>query len=96
MLHPAVPVLTKAKRWMHIADSTRPASIQKASNDIADIKVILRWLSERKIRIDFAAYPEKPKGELLPAIRMMYVRHADMRGLLEATMAEEDFALIRS
>ena len=80
---------------MFIAESTRPASITKARNDVSDIQVILRWLAERNIRIDFTAYPEKPKDQLLPGFRMMYARYAEVRGLLAATMEEEDLALIK-
>ncbi|KAL2012784.1 hypothetical protein VTN00DRAFT_309 [Thermoascus crustaceus] len=95
-VHPSILVLTKIKRWMHIADSTRPASAQKAINDFRDIEVILRWLSERNMCLDFTAYPEKPKEDLMPGFHMMYSRFTQMRHLLDATMAEEDLALVKS
>jgi hypothetical protein len=81
---------------MFIRESTRPASISKAITDLEDIRVILVWLKERELLIDFAAYPEKPKEELLPGFHAMYRKGAEFRTLLHATMVEEDLALVRN
>ncbi|KAL9100940.1 MAG: hypothetical protein Q9163_003755 [Psora crenata] len=95
IVHPSVLVLTKIKRWMFIAESTRPASKSKANHDLTDIRVILRWLAERKIRIDFTAYPEQPKDRFLPGLRMLYARDTEAQGLLDVTMEEEDLASVK-
>ncbi|KAJ9480970.1 hypothetical protein VN97_g12546 [Penicillium thymicola] len=94
IVHPSVLILTKIKRWHSLAESTRPQSVRKAGGDFEDMTVILLWLAENNLRIDFTAYPEKPKGELLPCFRKLYELHAITRSLLEVTMDARDFALI--
>ena len=81
---------------MFIADSTRPVSATKAANDLIDIQTILEWLKRRSLHVNFTAYPEKPKEELMPAFRMLYARYAEFKTLLNATLREEDLASIRS
>ncbi|EGD97450.1 hypothetical protein TESG_04859 [Trichophyton tonsurans CBS 112818] len=60
-LHPGVLVLTKLKRWMHISDSTRPASIARTANDMQDIKTILGWLIGHRLKVNFDMHPEKKR-----------------------------------
>ncbi|KAJ5790130.1 uncharacterized protein N7518_007141 [Penicillium psychrosexuale] len=86
IVHPSVLVLTKLKRWAPIAESTRPKSVIKARGDFEDITAILDWLVGNNLRIDFTAYPEKPKEELLPYFRKLYEIHSESRSLLQATM----------
>lgn len=81
---------------MFISESTRPASVTKATNDLEDIQVILQWLKKRSLQINFADYQEKPKEEILPGFRMLYMRGSEFKVLLNATMMEEDLASIRS
>lgn len=64
----------KSPGWMHITGSTRPESISKADSDLQDIKVTVQWLSARDSLINFEVYPEEPKAELLPGIRMLCAR----------------------
>lgn len=64
--------------------------------DFDDIQVILEWLKERKMQIDFAAYPEKSKMEIMPGFRMLHEKSAEAEALLSVTMAKEDFTFIRS
>lgn len=66
----------------------------KAGGDFEDMTTILQWLAKNNLRIDFTAYPEKPKEELLPCFRKLYELHAITRSLLEVTMDARDFALI--
>jgi hypothetical protein len=91
-----VLVITKVKRWMLIAESARPASVTKATNDYEDVMVLLSWLAERKVGINFAEYREKPKSQLLPGFQLLYTKHPSVRGLLKETMGHEDFAFITS
>ncbi|KAJ5920516.1 hypothetical protein N7516_011374 [Penicillium verrucosum] len=62
--------------------------------DFEDMTTVLQWLAKNNLRIDFTAYPEKPKEELLPCFRKLYELHAITRSLLEVTMDARDFALI--
>ncbi|WEW61207.1 hypothetical protein PRK78_006697 [Emydomyces testavorans] len=94
LIHPAVLVLTKIKRWMYIAESTRPASIKKAINDEHDIEALLKWLQERNVKIEFSWYPEKPKGELLPGLQLLLQRGPSFHDLLKRTLHPEDFQAI--
>ncbi|OQE38473.1 hypothetical protein PENCOP_c008G05304 [Penicillium coprophilum] len=90
IVHPAVLMLTKVKRWSDIAQSTRPRSIKKAHGDFQDIQVILGWLISNNLRIDFTAYPEKPKESLLPCFRKLCQLHTTVRPLLEVAMEAQD------
>lgn len=87
-------MLTKIKRWSFLDESTRPKSIKKADGDAQDIEVILTWLARKKLCIDFADYPDKPKEDLLSGVRKLHEMHAAVRPLLEVTMEVQDFALI--
>ena len=68
--------------------------MRKAYGDYEDMRAILHWLAGNNLHIDFTAYPEKPKGELLPCFRKLYELHAIVRSLLEVTMDPQDFALV--
>ena len=89
-------MLTKLKRWTPIKESTRPKSVLKARCDFEDIGTILSWLARNNLRIDFTAYPEKPKEELLPGVRKLYEIHSEVRSLLQTMMEAQDFALIHN
>ncbi|EFR01871.1 hypothetical protein MGYG_04869 [Nannizzia gypsea CBS 118893] len=95
LLHPGVLVLTKLKRWMHISNSTRPASIARAVNDMQDIKTILEWLIRHGLKINFDMYPEKNKEELLPGMKsLLETSDPDIAGLLKDALFPDDFAAI--
>ncbi|KAM5474602.1 hypothetical protein MferCBS49748_000008 [Microsporum ferrugineum] len=91
-LHPGILILTKLKRWMHIADSTRPASILRAAHDLNDMKTILEWLVSHNLKVNFEMYPEKSKEELLPGMAKLLERgDTEIAGLLKETLFPEDF-----
>ncbi|OJJ50322.1 hypothetical protein ASPZODRAFT_149677 [Penicilliopsis zonata CBS 506.65] len=96
ILAPAVLVLTKIKRWVFAAESTRPQSIRKAQRDVQDIEVILDWLAKNNLHIDLGSYPDKPKEDLLSGVRKLHQMHANLRPLLETTLEAKDFALINN
>lgn len=89
-------MLTKLKRWATFSDSTRPASQTKASRDLNDIVIIVQCLHGKKMRIDFAGYPEKPKSELLLGVRKLYAKEVHVRDLLKVCMEEEDFIQVKT
>lgn len=64
---PQVLVLTKMKRLSHIIDSTRPKSQRKAENDASDVVFLLRYLVDKKQKIDYAAYQAKHPERLYEA-----------------------------
>jgi hypothetical protein len=68
--------------------------MRKAERHIQDIEVLLNWLVQNDLRIDFEGYPENPKQDLLSGVRKLYQMHATARRLLETTSKAEDFALI--
>ncbi|EEQ29137.1 hypothetical protein McanMca71_000818 [Microsporum canis] len=91
-LHPGILTLTKLKRWMHIADSTRPASMSRAADDMSDMKTILEWLVSHSLKVNFEMYPEKSKEELLPGMAKLLERgDTEIAGLLKETLFPEDF-----
>jgi hypothetical protein len=59
---------------MHIKDSSRPKSISKADNDLKDIEVILRWLSERNTLINFDTYPDPQEEDAIKAAKEAKVK----------------------
>lgn len=77
---------------MFIAESTRPASIARARNDLFDLDKLLRWLVNHGVKIDFDMYPEKTKEELLPGLqKLLKIGGQDIRDLLKAALDSEDF-----
>jgi hypothetical protein len=52
-------VCLKLRRWIHIAESTRPESKIKARNDATDILFLLKWLANSGGRIDFQGMQRK-------------------------------------
>ncbi|KAI0842807.1 hypothetical protein F5Y06DRAFT_291803 [Hypoxylon sp. FL0890] len=68
ILHPAVLILTKMKRCVHFINSTRPKSIIKFRNDLADITFLLNWLAERGEKIDFVRYNSPTVDRLYTAV----------------------------
>ncbi|KAI4153000.1 MAG: hypothetical protein L6R39_001694 [Caloplaca ligustica] len=97
ILHPGVLIITKVKRWVHIAESTRPQSMLKADSDLNDIQFLLKWLNSHDQKVDFDSYAAiKPKDQLLPAFRTLYRIHADIRGLLQRVLKDDEFQYVRS
>ncbi len=82
---------------MHIADSTRPASITKANSDLIDIKYLLRWLADHNQQVDFgycAAFT--PKDRLLPGFRQLYSKGTVVRNNLQKVLQAADFQYVSS
>lgn len=97
ILHPKLLISTKIKRWMHIAESTRPQSIQKRDSDLTDISHLLDWLVARHIKIDFAGYAAlKPKHQLLLGYRLLYQNHPELIDQLCKVLEKEDFESVIS
>lgn len=86
--------LTKLKRWMFIAESTRPKSMTKARNDREDLQAILQWLGTRNMVIDFSMYQEKSKDDLLPGVALLLALNPEFHSLLERVLSPEDFKAI--
>lgn len=96
VIHPVPLVLTKIKRWMFIAESTRPASRIKAHNDLDDIKTLLQQMVDNKMTMDFSLYPEKAKEDLLPGVRkLLALGYADVADMLQKTLTPGDFQAIQ-
>ncbi|KAK2752123.1 hypothetical protein FQN55_008013 [Onygenales sp. PD_40] len=96
IVDPGVLILTKLKRWMFLAESTRPKSVTRAENDFYDMEKILRWLDKRSATIDLAKYPETPKEKLLQGLRLLI--RADggrLYDLLKSTLPPDDFQAIQ-
>ncbi|KAK2806656.1 hypothetical protein FQN51_006622 [Onygenales sp. PD_10] len=96
IVDPGVLILTKLKRWMFLAESTRPKSVTRAENDFYDMEKILRWLDKRSATIDMARYPETSKEKLLQGLRLLI--RADggrLYDLLKSTLPPDDFQAIQ-
>ncbi|KAI4125347.1 MAG: hypothetical protein LQ338_004306 [Usnochroma carphineum] len=97
ILHPGVLIITKVKRWVHLAESTRPQSIAKAASDFSDIEFLLHWLVDHNQEVDFESYAAvKPKVQLLPMFRTLYRIKTGVRGLLQRVLKAADFEYITS
>jgi len=96
VLHPGVLVITKIKRWMNLAESTRPQSIMKAGTDKRDILFLLKWLVEQNRKVDFQSYEAiKPKDELLPAFRLFYRLVPESETVMQGALDSADFQDVR-
>lgn len=69
-LHPSLLICLKIRRWRHIADSDRPQSILKASNDLIDIHFRLNWLVEQGKMVSFEGFSSVKKLALLEGFRL--------------------------
>ncbi|KAI9001569.1 hypothetical protein BD414DRAFT_405473 [Trametes punicea] len=76
ILHPAILILTKLKRWSMSPTSTRPKTLQKAASDRTDIQFIIRWLPNHE-RIRFHEYKGKIKPQFLAMIRQYHDKYVD-------------------
>lgn len=57
--------------------------------------ILLRWLVERDLTIDFCAYPQKQKEDFIPGLQLLLRLRADLEDLLEKAMILEDFQNLR-
>lgn len=98
-LHPGILVLTKIKRFVFICESTRPKSMQKASQDAKDIVYLLGWLAQRKLFITIGQYQTDQPDKLDWAVRkyMTFVEQngwVEELGLVKSVLNDEDRARI--
>ncbi|KDR77350.1 hypothetical protein GALMADRAFT_210405 [Galerina marginata CBS 339.88] len=84
VLHPAILILTKMKRWSHNYESDRPKTVLKNKSDQADLDFIIYWLEENKMTIEFELYQGKTKEELLNFVRRYRNRFHENAKLMEA------------
>lgn len=68
--------------------------MQRAMKDFEHIKFILKWLADRRVSIDFNAFPQKPKEEHLTILRALNEASRDVGPLLRATLTPEDYCSI--
>lgn len=83
ILHPAILILTKFKRWSVSHTSTRPLTIRKVASDRNDIQFLIVWLAERGICIQFELYRGKTKPELLTMVRRFQDKYAEQTELMD-------------
>ncbi|PYH93630.1 hypothetical protein BO71DRAFT_381064 [Aspergillus ellipticus CBS 707.79] len=96
VIHPPVLIHTKLQKWMSISQSPTPEIQTKAANDLHDIETILKWLSKRHLRVDFAGYPEMSKDRLLSMFReLCTVRWGGLQELVGKVLEKEDFEVVR-
>ncbi|KAK2804373.1 hypothetical protein FQN50_006666 [Emmonsiellopsis sp. PD_5] len=96
IIDPGVLILTKLKRWMFLAESTRPESITRAENDLYDMEKTLRWLDKRGATIDMTKYPETSKEKLLEGFRkLIQANGGRLYDLLKSTLHPDDFQAIQ-
>ncbi|KAH9940621.1 hypothetical protein B0H21DRAFT_575532 [Amylocystis lapponica] len=84
ILHPAVLILTKLKRWAMNCDSTRPKTVLKCRSDEQDLRYIVNLLVDRKLTINFDDYEGKPRPQLLAYVRKYRDRFLEDEMLMEA------------
>ncbi|PFH47179.1 hypothetical protein AMATHDRAFT_50499 [Amanita thiersii Skay4041] len=97
MLHPAVLILTKMKRWKVSCDSTRPQTRMKNQSDKADLEFLVYWLANHDMTIAFDKYKGKSKEELLDVVRVYRERictNQELIKMLEKVVNAEDWKLI--
>ena len=82
---------------MHIANSTRPASMSKADSDLVDIRYLLDWLAGHNQKVDFGYYAQfSSKDRLLPGFRQLYREVESGRGKLQSVLQADDFLYVSS
>jgi hypothetical protein len=86
----------KMKRWSFIVDSTRPQSIAKAHGDKSDVLILLEWLEQNNIRVDFKAWPENSKESMLRFFHLWLHKYPESIYLLGNVLTARDFALIET
>ncbi|KPM36268.1 hypothetical protein AK830_g10286 [Neonectria ditissima] len=74
VLHPAVLILTKIKRCVHLIHSTRPQSVTKFHSDVSDINFLMKWLVENEKKVDFVGYQSANVDKLYAATKDL-VKH---------------------
>ncbi|OAX80496.1 hypothetical protein ACJ72_05174 [Emergomyces africanus] len=79
---------------MFIAESTRPASKSKASDDSRDIRELLLWMSDHNTIIEFGDFYETRKEKLLAGFQLFLMHHGGLRDVLEKVMFPADFQAI--
>ncbi len=100
VLHPAVLILTKIKRWATLSESTRPRSVAKARMDLGDITFLLHWLGQHGQKIDLTGYGAENPERLMESMRQL-VRVAERKGWqhiidkLYAVTRDEDLEKLR-
>lgn len=70
------------KRWASISESTFPGSVAKAGTDLRDIDFLIKWLQERNLKINVAAYNAAKPERLYNALKV-YAKHLEDNGLRE-------------
>lgn len=72
----------------------------KAGTDLGDIEYLLRWLAQRKEKIDFAGYEANHPEKLFDAVRqLVHIGKRDhwttLLELIFSVLSEEDLAKIK-
>ncbi|KMP09424.1 hypothetical protein CISG_04776 [Coccidioides immitis RMSCC 3703] len=89
VLHPKVFVIIMARLWNFTPRES------DAMRYLADVRLLLRWLAQESLEIDFACYRGTPKPNLLRTFGSLYALHDDVRELLRNTMKPADLVLAR-
>ena len=97
ILHPAILILTKLKRWSSNYTSTRPKTVKKNESDARDIRHIINWLVDNCERIRFEEYRGKTKPNLLVMVRHyhnQFIDDVDHMGHLQSIMPNDWEAML--
>jgi hypothetical protein len=95
-MHPTMIFMAQLRRWVHIADSTRPESSRKCQADKKDMETLLRWAVNCGFKIDLDGYIGKEKSEFHGPLQKLYSRAPSLRSLLNRALKPEDLAIVRS
>ena len=93
-MHPSMLICLKVRRWMHIAESTRPASSQKAITDARDIKFLLEWLASSGGLVSFWNKEEKHKLSLLGGFKLFVQLHPKTKDQVKTVLNPEDHKVV--
>jgi hypothetical protein len=94
VMHPSMLICLKVRRWMHIAESTRPASRQKATTDAQDITFLLEWLASSGVLVSFWSKEEKPKSSLLSGFKLFVQLHPETKEQVKTVLDPEDYKML--
>ncbi|KAJ5704162.1 hypothetical protein N7493_011300 [Penicillium malachiteum] len=87
ILHPSVLLLIKLVPWHDSFYATRNAAALRAMTDLQDIRAILRWLVQRKERIDLSSQSNNSTNKYLRILGDLYVDIRGVRPLLADTLS---------
>ncbi|KAJ5919080.1 hypothetical protein N7466_010023 [Penicillium verhagenii] len=86
VLHPRILLLTKLAPWKESYFSTRSDAKMRSNTDLQDIIVLLEWLRDRGLKVDFDTANVKGKNTFVQALGHLFVQVEEARPLVAGVL----------